>query len=242
MTIQGPSVVFSENDKRLMQLLAQLLADCETPASTNAPRGTSPLSDAEALELAKRVESALESQEFWQASRLIETISGGDREAAREVYLSGRARHGFSRIMSSSHYNSFLARLGFEASVHRPFAYEMEYEHFVRMEAKLFGRLGVNPDVVKLLERFLWSRAGAVDLARKGKNRIEDGLIIKALKSIRPERDAGGHVVGGVWTANRIAGALTLFANMTVMFTTRDWSVTGTMSTMAGSIGLLAKG
>jgi hypothetical protein len=218
------------------------LLECEASASANASRGTSPLSDAEASELVQRIDAALESKEFWQTSRLVELISRGSREEARDVYLSGRARHGFSRIMASSHYNSFLARLGFEKAAYRPFADEMEYEHFVRMEKRLYLELGAQPEVVALLERFLWLQAKEVDESRRGKHPIEDGRLIKALRSVRPSHDLRGNFVDRPWTAHRVAGALTLFADMTVMFTTRDWSVTGTMSAMAGSIGLLAAG
>ena len=115
MAIQSPNDSFSANDKRLIALLERLLLESEeeTP-STNLRRGEVPLTDAEAHELVTRIDATLESQEFWQAAHLIELLSKGSREAAREVYLAGRARHGFSRIMSSNHYHSFLVRLGFE--------------------------------------------------------------------------------------------------------------------------------
>lgn len=45
-----------------------------------------------------------------------------------------------------------------------------------------------------------------------------------------------------IWTTNRIAGSLILFVDMGVMFATRDWSVAGTMSAMAGAIGMVAAG
>lgn len=242
MSIQRPSVSFSNNDKRLIQLLARLLLDTEESATTNARRGFSPLSDSEAAELANRIDETLESKEFWQAAGLIEALSRGDRSDAREIYLSGRARNGYSRIMSSSHYNSFLARLGFEKSVYSPFSDEMNYEYFVRMESHLFSELGVSVEVIKLLERFLWAHKEEVDEARKGQKPIEEGRLINALRSARPPQDAQGRSVGSLWTANRIAGALTVFTDMTVMFTSRDWSVAGTMSAMAGGIGLLAAG
>jgi hypothetical protein len=241
MAIQGPNVAFSVEDKRLIRLLEKLLLEsCRVPGN-NSPSGSTTLSDTEALELVARIDAALESKEFWQTAQLIEMIGRGDREGAREVYLSARARHGFSRVMSSSHYHSFLVRLGFERS-YLPTVGEMDYEHFVRMERRLWLQLGVQQEVVNLLERFLWSHTSEVEASRRGKHPIEDGRLIKALRAVRPKVDLRGNSAEGPWTTNRIAGALTLFSNMTVMFTTRDWSVTGTMSALCGSIGLIAAG
>jgi hypothetical protein len=242
MAIQGPLNTFSENDKRLIRLLERLLLECTyNQGGANVADGTAPLSDEDARELVTRIDAALESKEFWETSYLIEAISRGQREKARDIYLSARARNGFSRIMSGSKYHSFLVRLGYEKS-YLPGTMEMDYEYFVRMERKLHLQIGIQPVIVDLLERFLWTHAEQVNAARKGTNQIEDGLLIKSLKAVRPIRDVRGRFVDEIWSTNRIAGALTLFANMTVMFTTRDWTVTGTMSAMAGALGLITKG
>jgi len=242
MAIQGPNCSFSENDKRLVRLLERLLLTATNSHQTsNIPEETVSLSDEEARELTSRIDATLESKEFWQASHLIGTLSNGKREVAREIYLGARAKHGFSRIMASTHYHQFLVRLGYEKS-YLPGVKEMNFEYFVRMEKRLYLQLGVQPEIVALLERFLWTHMDQVDAARKGHMSIDDSLLINSLRSLRPQLDRRGSLVGGVLTANRVAGALTLFTNMTVMFTTRDWTVTGTMSAMAGAFGLTLVG
>ncbi len=242
MPIQTPHPHLSQSDKRLILLLERLLAETERDGvRSNLDAGAVALTDAEAEELVSRIDRTLESKAFWQAAHLVELIARGDRDKAREVYLDGRARTGASRIMASSQYHAFLVRMGFERS-YLPQLREMEFEYFVRMEKMLFLQLGIQPAIVDRLERFLWLQAGEVEAARQGKRPIPDGDLVRAVKSIRPSRPEHDTMGNLFWSANRVSGALVLFANMTVMFTTRDWSVTGTMSTMAGAVGLTAAG
>jgi hypothetical protein len=61
-------------------------------------------------------------------------------------------------------------------------------------------------------------------------------------KALRPRNTETQRDTNLLLTTNQIAGALILFVDMGVMFATRDWSVAGTMSAMAGAIGMVASG
>lgn len=236
--VHAPKLNYSANDKRLITLLSKLLDETTDNIGNLEPNAVA-LSSEEAEELCSAVDSKLESKEFWQTAALVEGISQGNRESAREIYLRGRSRFGASRIMSSTHYHSFLARLGFE----RPYlsnVNKMEFEHFIRMERRVWEDLQISPKVIHLLERFLRTHQAELEAARMGKRPIASGAIIQQVAELKRYKYGAPSVWDTVLQTNRLAGALTLFTNMGVMFGTRDWSVTGTMSTLAASAGLVA--
>lgn len=233
--ISAPKIDLSSNDKRLLLLLEKLLDEASV-VQGNIENAVG-LSHEEAQELTVAINHKLESKEFWNAAALVENLSQGNREAARHIYLEGRARRGASRIMSSNHYHQFLVRLGFERP-HLPDLRPIDFEHFVRMERRVWSAIGVSPHIIDLLERYLRQNKKEIELARAGKLPLASGKIIREARSLRPPE--GTSAWDYVLQSNRIAGALTLFSNMGVMFSTRDWSVASTMSTLAGSVGLVA--
>lgn len=228
----------SSNDKRLLLLLEQLLLEHNRPIeNSNIDAQAVGLSDREAAELTARIDLLLESKDFWQKAHVVEALSRGDEAAAREPYLAGKSARGASRIMSSTHYANFLRRLGLP-SPGTPNVIPMEFEHFVRMEMRLFSDLGLDPSVLRLLEQFLHTHRAEIEASRRGRNPLKSGALIAQLKDLRPKFDARGEPMVATFDRDRVAGALTLVANSSVMFGTRDWNVAGTISAMAGAVGL----
>lgn len=235
--ISDPAPRLSSNDKRLLLLLEKLLLDDIRASSSNIDEPAIGLTDGEALELSRRISDLLESKAFWQKAYLIEALSRGDANAAREPYLAGRSARGASRIMSSTHFLNFLRRLGLP-SPGAPSVHPMEFEHFIRMETKLFSELGLHPSVIDLLERFIRSHEAEINASRQGGNPLGTGTLVSQLKRLAPSFDGRGEPTTTTYDRDRVVGALTLIANSSVMFGTRDWNVAGTISAMAGAVGL----
>ncbi len=234
--ISQPAPHLSANEKRLLLLLEKLLSDGNA-ASSNIDRQAVGLSDQEAAELQQRVGELLESKAFWQKAHLIEALSRGDTQAAREPYLAGRSSRGASRIMSTTHYLNFLRRLGLP-SPGSPDVGPMDFEHFIRMEVRLFRELEISDEIVHLLERFLRAHEREINASRSGTNQLPSGSLVGHLKRLLPRFDERGEPTTTLYDRDRISGALTLVANSSVIFGTRDWNVAGTISAMAGAVGL----
>jgi hypothetical protein len=114
----------------------------------------------------------------------------------------------------------------------------MEFDHFVRMEVQVFSELNLSPDVVALLERFIRIHEAQINSSRSGHYPLKSGALVARMKALRPTFSAFGEPVTTTISRDRVAGALTLIANSSVMFGTRDWNVAGTISAMAGAVGL----
>lgn len=234
--ISQPAPQLTANDKRLLLLLEKLLSD-GIVANSNIDSRAVGLSDQEAVELQQRAGELLESKAFWQKAHLIEALSRGDTHAAREPYLAGRSSRGASRIMSTTHYLNFLRRLGLP-SPGSPEVIPMDFEHFIRMEVRLFRELGISPRIVYLLEQFLRTHESDISASRSGTNPLTSGSLVGQLKRLLPRFDTRGEPTTTLYDRDRVAGALTLVANSSVIFGTRDWNVAGTISAMAGAVGL----
>ncbi len=237
--IYRPKPSMSSNDRRLIALLEHLLSGADgSERPTNLEERSIALTDKEAHELASRIDDFLEGKEFWQKAAIVEALSSGNSDRAREPYLAARSARGASRVMSGRHYQDFLVRLG-QSSAFSPDVRKMEFEHFLRMELRLFENLDLSPRSLAMLQRFLRLHEAEIELARSGKKPLTSGAIISAVKGLRPKFDARGELMDTYWTTNRAVGALTLISNSSVMFGTRDWNVAGVISAMAGAIGLL---
>jgi hypothetical protein len=242
MAISRPEGAYTSTDTRLIQLLARLLS--ETPdeqVQTNA-KNSAVLTQREVEELVALVESKLEDREFYLASALVEAISSRQVEQVRELFLSGRTRTGHTRALASKQHAEFLARLGLQD---RPSGWyasadEMSREHFLRMERKLFGSLGVSPRVTEMAIRYISLHLDEVDQSRRGEAALPANFLKQALRAVASGKEMLGGTVDRLIDREQLVGVLTVVTNVGILYTTRDWSVTGTMSTIAGGLALLA--
>lgn len=87
--------------------------------------------------------------------------------------------------------------------------------------------------MIELLLDLVNSRRNDIEMARAGKKYISKGKIRESVrnltKSIQNDQLASPH---------RTAATLTILANLSVLFSTRDWSVAGTISTMTGAFAV----
>jgi hypothetical protein len=241
MAIYTPEPSFSRNDRRLLALLLKLLSEETAEKSANAG-DEMPMTDSEYSQLEECIEELLSSREFLNATHFIELLSAGEQERSRELYLRGRTRAGRTRALASKQFGEFMARLG-QPYPHRwgVNAEEMSFEHFLRMERQLFLSIGVNERVADLLMRYIMLQVDDVERMRSGHKNFPEFSLIRSLKTIlSPVRNRLSEIRFPVGS-NQLTGAFIVISNLSVLYTTRDWSVTGTLSTFAGGLGLSAE-
>lgn len=203
-----------------------------------------PLTDEEAAELLKLIDYLLQSKEFLERSYFVEMISQRPPQSElppRSIYFRMRAERGGSQLHAVSHWNQFCLRFGIKTKSSMADAVEpMDYRQFLRMEEKLAEHFGLDERVARLWMRFLAEVEPKVSRVRTNagpgvSSRQIRGVFSDAAKSIRDNRRSYPQN-GSLQNQNRLVGMFTLIADGAVMFTTRDWGVAGTISTMAGAL------
>lgn len=248
MAIYAPTPTFSKTDRRLLALLAKLLLENHgTDARiSNLAHGMALLSEAEAAELADLLERFLASKETREAQYFVEGLTSPSFQndaALREIYLSRRKRNGRTRSVASMHWSNFLVRLGIEEPMRRAYisrlssGVPMELDHFLQMEKRLLDAAGLNPRVTELALRVVRSQTPRLGEVRTGEATLDHGAIERLL-AIPLQRDITKHV--REISSRRIVYIVILVADFSVLFTTRDWSVAGTLSTIAGALAGIA--
>ena len=216
-------------------LMARLLLENFNPDApgTNRYVDAVALSDAEASELARLLNELVGSKDFQDASFFVEGMTiPGQREVRelREIYLSGRKRGGRSRALGSIRWYEFQARLGIVKDADRRTGTEpMNFMYFLEMERRLLGLSGLHPHVIPIILKLVAAQHQSIEAVRQGHKWLPHGTIknlVLAPFSCREEHN--------IPTA-QLAAAITVVADISVLFTTRDWGVTGTISTIAGA-------
>lgn len=210
-------------------------------AGSNLPSGVVALTDREADELVDSLEYLVNSREFIEACYFVEGLTLPEAQGEpqlREIYLSARKRRGRTRALASTHWAEFQVRLGLAkkpAWNTRPAPMEIKY--FQKMEEKLLSNLGLHPKVIELIMRVVSNQTPQIEEIRTGRRSLKHGtikpLVADPIFRWREQRQKSRDLQV---SATSIAAAVTIVADISVLFTTRDWSVTGTLSTMAGAL------
>lgn len=242
MSIQKPDPKFSKNDLRLLSLLVGLLQDQSTGAQkvANLSENLIALSDEEARELTTLLETLLGNREFLEATHFVEGLTdrrGYNERELRTLFLDARKRKGRSKALASANWSDFQARIGIQINVGWGVrARKMTFEQFLELERKLFLRLGFHPSVAELLLQLLVRQNNAVESIRNSETDLKRGSIKRVVAALIAQlRERSGLPDLRIPTT-RVAGLATFVSNMSVLFTTRDWSTAGTMSTIAGAL------
>lgn len=238
MPIYTPQPALSPTEKQILRILAEALI--EIPGdwrASNLPSGQVPLSDQSAAKLLILLEEYVASQKFRERTEFIELLgSDGSSKRAREIYLRGRSEAGRTRVAASWQWGDFQLRLGIGHDIARgSTANYMDFAHFLRMEERLLAELQLHPRVKALVIQMVVDRRSEVEAVRNGRMKIQQGSvrdvprpIIVELKQTKPD---GGHML----PLGKVVALATLTADLSVMFTTRDWGVAGTLSAMAAA-------
>ena len=158
-------------------------------------------------------------------------------KAAVAGAYTARKKSGHSRIRASMRWWEFEARLGFSEKA-RPIVgvKPMQYDHFKNMERRLLEDVGVHPRIISLIGHLIESERSKIDQIRSGEWILRHGDIKRlVIEPFFQLQDKDSSFLDRHVTTGQIAGAFTIVADISVIFTTRDWSVAGTLSTMAGA-------
>jgi hypothetical protein len=244
--IYEPQPKLSSTERALLLLLAQLVTGT-AKTQTNLPPDTTVLSEREANMLLSLLEEFSSSKKFIESAYFIERITQRDLRDdsdVREIYLSWRKFYGRSRAMASTHWRDFLVRLGRDRGPHGYLSgesrspYEMRYSHFREMERLLLARSGVGDRVSAIVLSVVDKFETEVESARHGELQLERGSISKMPAIIMETIIFGMRCKVGspILSSSQAAGLMTVLTDVSVLFTTRDWGVAGTISTIAGGL------
>ena len=250
MSIYEPQPKLSSTEKALLRLLAQLVVS-QPCCPTNLPTDRTILSEQEAELFLQLLEELAASKKFIESAYFSERLTqpGAENDGdIREIFLSWRKFYGRSRSMASTHWFDFLRRFGRTRS---KYGYvrdltripdEMAYAHFREMERLLLRRSGVGSRVQAIILAVVDKYQAEVESARHGDNPLPSGSISKLptriANAIKKERDSNLGTIS--LSSTQAAGLMTVLSDVSVLFTTRDWGVAGTISTIAGGVAAIS--
>ncbi len=244
--IYPPRIGKDEEKKRFVALLARLLDEKLGSTNSNIPKHDIILSSEERVELSQLAEKAFSQRDFFISLSFIDGLIGRNRysqEELREIFLSERKKRGYSRAVASSQWHQFVTRLGMnkgDLSTLIRAAKRMPFEHFYRMEERLLAHFDIADNVRDyLLRKIVEQKTETEELREKASN-----FVAGQARGIRDETQRLLEHLGrktDSLSSSQAAGMTIVLANTSVLFTTRDWSVSGTMSSIAGGL-VMAQG
>lgn len=198
------------------------------------------------MELIELHEEFSTSKKFIEGSYFVEQVAKGperDEAHCREIYLSWRKRFGRSRALSTTHWHNFLQRLGVDrflsgylAGTTALSAHRMPLSHFLKMERVLLENSSLSPRVRNLVMKAVNNQQAHLEDIRDCRATLPEGAVsklpVRVIDSVRKSMASDNSPI----SSHKITGLMTVIADMSVLFTTRDWGVTGTLSTMAGGL------
>lgn len=242
-------MALSKSDREVLVLLGQLILASNDGYSSNTPRDAITLSPNEARRLLELLEEFINSKLFLEGSYFAEGIANNNHQnndRLREIYLSWRSRRGHSRISSGYVWREFLHRAGFNSGqdgwylnggMRRSPVKPMSLEHFVEMEKRLVGVAELHPRVAHLLLDLVGEALPALEILRARRGNIREGYVRGFVK--QTISDISDHVVGREkepMTRRKIIALSTIILDTSALFTTRDWTATGVISTIAAVV------
>ncbi len=242
MVMYPPTPRLSEADKKLLELLEKVMCERlgKQSVNSNLRENHVALSDNDAEDLERRLNEFVNSKEFLEASYFVEIANSADdtdEKRAKEIYLAARARQDRSRAMASAHWENFKRRLGVGRQKYRGEPSPMSHSYFRRMEMRLFSSAGLNEDVVNEVMKTIDDQKKEIESLRMQHKTLRHGIIKEALtKLLSSSVSRFTKLQDRQISVTRVAAAITVIGNTSVLFTTRDWSITGTLSTMAGAL------
>jgi hypothetical protein len=112
----------------------------------------------------------------------------------------------------------------------------MNLEYFQEMEQRLLVVSEVNPEVVNLLIPTLRLRMTDVQEARDRRHLLRHRTLRRILLDpYKHWRNAVSSYLGGEVSTDQVSAAMPMVADISVLFTRRDWGVAGTLSVMASN-------
>lgn len=242
MAIYAPQPTITRLESDLLVLLAKIVLD-ENSFSHGGNVGSDRLvlSDEKARELCDLLTEYIGSRAFVRGTTFVEMMFDGrldNDHNAREIYLASRKDMGRTRVLASRQWADFKARLGLAVSPFEAGVRPMDSSQFIEMEKRLLRKLAVHPALENLIENLVIDRIEIFDKIEKREKILVPGQIRgSAVKLIGQLKGSFG---GIDISRTQVVGIATVVSDVTVMFSTRDWGVAGTLSTVAGGLAMSA--
>lgn len=247
MAIYDPTPFLTSTDRRLLILLSKLILDAEgVEYASNRAVDSVDLTLDESRELLELLEQFISSRRFQESAYLLETLFSGksfESRHLRDIFLRWRKFHGKSRALATDQWEMFLSRLGIaprrygSAPWYRRDAIPMPLDHFLRMERKLAAASGISPRVQELLLSYVQRQFHYLQELRHESARLQPGQISNkpnAIVSIL-RQNRNSRIGVPPLSTTKIAATMTIVMDLGAVYTTRDWSVAGFLSTLAGA-------
>jgi hypothetical protein len=250
VAIYNPEPFLTVDDRRLLSLLGQLVLQSEgVKLPSNKAADAIELSDREAAELLDLLEKFVESRRAVETSYLLEEMFSGrafDSRNLRDIYLSWRRFHGKSRALATDQWEMLLSRMGVPTRLYgdtpwyRNDAQPMDLDYFLKMERRLAASTGISPRVQYLIVAYVRLQFPYIEQVREGILLLDKGQILRKPKQIIDQIRQGlfSRVGTKPVTTTKLAATMTIVMDSAVLYTTRDWSVAGFFSTIAGAAPL----
>ena len=246
MAIYKPELLLSRNDREALVLLGQLALASQDELGGNNVGDVVALSPVEAVRLLQLLEDFVSSRLFLEGSYFAEEIGNGDadsNERLKGIYLSWRSRRGFTTVLAGQRWRELVFRAGFNSSedawiwphaLQRSPLRPMKLDHFLGMERKLAAVSGLHPRVQKLLLTFVESRLPNIKALRDRKAKILPGEVRSCVE--RFISDLSDHSIGrerAPMKQSRVVAIATIVMDTAALFSTRDWTIAGVISSLA---------
>lgn len=241
MAIEKPRIRLLRYERRFLEILESYLLQVLEQTALSSPQVH--LSNAELNELFSLVQAFGESKRFRESAYLIEALY---REKIVASHSSLQRIHATKAGLTSGrnpwarhNWIDFNARAGNAPILpDRPTNTKpMNFEHFLKMEEVLFEELQLETKVSELLLSEVRAQQGEIEHIRNSRKGLPSNLLYKLIESV-PEsfrKAPTSDFLNKPVETKKAAGILTIVANMSVLYSTRDWSVTGVLSTLAGA-------
>jgi hypothetical protein len=245
MGIINPEDHLSRADKELLILLGGLLVGTKQEKGKNYRQDDVPLSDSEARRLIELLDELISSKKFIESAYFVEEITKGsdaDDRRLREIFSYWRSRTGRAKSMTWLHWNEFLRRFSASNRIQHysrpPISNEMTFEYFFRMERLLLSKTPLSPKISSLVLKTIKKFEMDIEAARNGSQPLPTGSIMAQPRALLESLILQQQSALGLapFSSQRAIGIVTLVADLSVLHTTRDWGVAGTLSTMAGAL------
>lgn len=249
MGIYRPDLALTRDDREALLLLAQLVLATDGDSRGNLSPDAVTLSPTEAKKLLELLEQFSSSKLFVEGSFFAEGMANGDgwhNDRLREIYLSWRSRRWHSRVMSGATWREFVFRLGFNASqnawvwpsrVDRSPLRPMTLPYFLAMEKKLLSTTHLHPRVAELVVNFVEQGLPEIKNIQDKNTKIREGSIRSFV--MQTTHEISEHVGGNErspMTRKKIIALSTIIMDTAVLFTTRDWTAAGVLSSIAAVV------
>ncbi|MBS0269150.1 MAG: hypothetical protein JSS54_09245 [Proteobacteria bacterium] len=243
-----PPANLSQIDKAVLRLLSKILIENVDGCGGNHEPGKVSLSDHQASELLELLEILIQDERFFRrlafVNQIVDASPLDEKLDLKLARLTGKRPIGAGIGMTSENMRKWRVRLGasFPQQANDPLP--MTFTHFLKLEQKLLNELGVDPRVAGLVMNAA-ARNEQVFLSLLRSINGQNGPAAEAPKVFRlqdltrkflkPLSDA--HV--REFPKDRVVGLFTMVSNTSILFTTRDWGVAGTISTLCGGFSMI---